>query len=237
MRLVLQLRSWPKMVQMKFNFTIYPITFPKDNAREWKKLFKPCASQRLFLPVGQHWFLHDTLQYTLNHCQCVLTTVCFVTRCPADPEGGGLFALRRHRYHFPAAGRGDLEPPLSLQLHPPGCNGTWTRGATHRLVQPFCTPPVLRQNWGQLRGHAHEHDAAQGKIFSGMVWQFLHLYEVVKKKKKCESNRSTFKSAQYKSVSVLPIPTSWGRCCHSFKFSQVRMDKLKDSLCFKVLMQ
>lgn len=45
------LRSWPKMVQIKFNFTIYPITFPKDNAKEWKKLFKPCASQRLFLPL------------------------------------------------------------------------------------------------------------------------------------------------------------------------------------------
>uniref|UniRef100_A0A3Q3JEG0 Glucoside xylosyltransferase 1 n=1 Tax=Monopterus albus TaxID=43700 RepID=A0A3Q3JEG0_MONAL len=34
-----------------FNFTIYSITFPKENAREWKKLFKPCASQRLFLPL------------------------------------------------------------------------------------------------------------------------------------------------------------------------------------------
>lgn len=97
-------------------------------------------------------------------------TVCFVTRCPADPEGGGLFALRRHRHHFPAAGWGDLEPPLLLQLHPPGCDGTWTRGATHWLVQPFCTPPVLWQNWGQLRGHAHEYDTAQGKIFSGMIW-------------------------------------------------------------------
>lgn len=45
------LESWPKTVQTKFNFTIYPITFPKENAREWKKLFKPCASQRLFLPL------------------------------------------------------------------------------------------------------------------------------------------------------------------------------------------
>lgn len=50
--LFLQLDSWPRTVQAKFNFTIYPITFPKENAREWKKLFKPCASQRLFLPVG-----------------------------------------------------------------------------------------------------------------------------------------------------------------------------------------
>lgn len=45
------LNSWPHMVRRKFNFTIFPITFPKDNEREWKKLFKPCASQRLFLPL------------------------------------------------------------------------------------------------------------------------------------------------------------------------------------------
>lgn len=50
--LFLKLDAWPRTVQTKFNFTIYPITFPKENAKEWKKLFKPCASQRLFLPVG-----------------------------------------------------------------------------------------------------------------------------------------------------------------------------------------
>lgn len=78
--LVLQLRSWPTTVQTKFNFTIYPITFPKDNAREWKKLFKPCASQRLFLPVGQHWFLHHAAQIYSYMYQCV-ETVCAL--CPA----------------------------------------------------------------------------------------------------------------------------------------------------------
>ncbi|XP_058502134.1 glucoside xylosyltransferase 1-like isoform X2 [Solea solea] len=45
------LDSWPSTVQTKFKFTLYSITFPKENANEWKKLFKPCASQRLFLPV------------------------------------------------------------------------------------------------------------------------------------------------------------------------------------------
>ncbi|XP_057693610.1 glucoside xylosyltransferase 1-like isoform X2 [Corythoichthys intestinalis] len=45
------LNSWPRSVQTKFNFTIYPITFPSGNEKEWKKLFKPCASQRLFLPL------------------------------------------------------------------------------------------------------------------------------------------------------------------------------------------
>uniref|UniRef100_U3IA11 Glucoside xylosyltransferase 1 n=1 Tax=Anas platyrhynchos platyrhynchos TaxID=8840 RepID=U3IA11_ANAPP len=35
----------------KINYTLYPITFPTESATEWKKLFKPCASQRLFLPL------------------------------------------------------------------------------------------------------------------------------------------------------------------------------------------
>ncbi|KAM9376733.1 glucoside xylosyltransferase 1 [Pholidichthys leucotaenia] len=45
------LKLWPRSAGTNFNFTIYPITFPKENAKEWKKLFKPCASQRLFLPL------------------------------------------------------------------------------------------------------------------------------------------------------------------------------------------
>lgn len=48
--LFLKLNSWPGTT--RFGFTIYPITFPSENGQEWKKLFKPCASQRLFLPVG-----------------------------------------------------------------------------------------------------------------------------------------------------------------------------------------
>nr|XP_061825563.1 glucoside xylosyltransferase 1-like isoform X4 [Nerophis lumbriciformis] len=45
------LHSWPRSVQTRFNFTIYSITFPTENENDWRKLFKPCASQRLFLPV------------------------------------------------------------------------------------------------------------------------------------------------------------------------------------------
>ncbi|XP_074534516.1 glucoside xylosyltransferase 1 isoform X2 [Halichoeres trimaculatus] len=45
------LDSWPGIIRIKFNFKLYPITFPEENAKEWKRLFKPCASQRLFLPL------------------------------------------------------------------------------------------------------------------------------------------------------------------------------------------
>ncbi|XP_064347851.1 glucoside xylosyltransferase 1 isoform X6 [Camelus dromedarius] len=43
------LDSWSFL--QTFNYSLYPITFPSENAVEWKKLFKPCASQRLFLPL------------------------------------------------------------------------------------------------------------------------------------------------------------------------------------------
>ncbi|XP_041934677.1 glucoside xylosyltransferase 1 [Alosa sapidissima] len=46
-----ELDSWPSLHRSKFNYTIYPISFPGKHQEEWKKLFKPCASQRLFLPI------------------------------------------------------------------------------------------------------------------------------------------------------------------------------------------
>ncbi|XP_062319681.1 glucoside xylosyltransferase 2 isoform X2 [Osmerus eperlanus] len=46
-----ELNQWPRAVSAKFQYSIYPITFSVGNAEEWKKLFKPCAAQRLFLPV------------------------------------------------------------------------------------------------------------------------------------------------------------------------------------------
>ncbi|XP_034434959.1 glucoside xylosyltransferase 1 isoform X2 [Hippoglossus hippoglossus] len=45
------LASWPGFIRSRFKYTVYSISFPRDNAAEWKKLFKPCASQRLFLPL------------------------------------------------------------------------------------------------------------------------------------------------------------------------------------------
>ena len=43
------MQSWPDHVTSRLQLDLRPITFPNE---EWKKLFKPCASQRLFLPVG-----------------------------------------------------------------------------------------------------------------------------------------------------------------------------------------
>ncbi|XP_006630704.1 glucoside xylosyltransferase 2 [Lepisosteus oculatus] len=45
------LNQWPHPISSKFQYSIYSITFSVGNTQEWKKLFKPCAAQRLFLPV------------------------------------------------------------------------------------------------------------------------------------------------------------------------------------------
>ncbi|XP_060775238.1 glucoside xylosyltransferase 2 [Neoarius graeffei] len=46
-----ELSHWPRPLSSKLQYTLYPITFSVGNTEEWKKLFKPCAAQRLFLPV------------------------------------------------------------------------------------------------------------------------------------------------------------------------------------------
>lgn len=46
-----KLTEWKATSNKTFDFTVKPITFPEgSDAAMWKKLFKPCAAQRLFLP-------------------------------------------------------------------------------------------------------------------------------------------------------------------------------------------
>ncbi|KAE8747209.1 hypothetical protein FOCC_FOCC006076 [Frankliniella occidentalis] len=46
-----KLTEWKSLTNNSLEFELHPITFPqKGKAEEWRKLFKPCASQRLFLP-------------------------------------------------------------------------------------------------------------------------------------------------------------------------------------------
>ncbi|XP_054640794.1 glucoside xylosyltransferase 2-like isoform X2 [Dunckerocampus dactyliophorus] len=44
------LSRWPRFVTAKFLYDLHPITFSVGSTDEWKKLFKPCAAQRLFFP-------------------------------------------------------------------------------------------------------------------------------------------------------------------------------------------
>lgn len=46
-----RLDLWPDLVHVKLAYSLYPIQYPGgESSQEWRQLFKPCASQRLFLP-------------------------------------------------------------------------------------------------------------------------------------------------------------------------------------------
>ncbi|XP_041048567.1 glucoside xylosyltransferase 2 isoform X1 [Carcharodon carcharias] len=45
------IKAWPFSFKSHVDYNIYPITFSTGKPQEWKKLFKPCAAQRLFLPM------------------------------------------------------------------------------------------------------------------------------------------------------------------------------------------
>ncbi|CAF0713883.1 unnamed protein product [Brachionus calyciflorus] len=45
-----EFNKWPEFVRHKFTYVISEPKFPSQNEEEWRKLFKLCASQRIFLP-------------------------------------------------------------------------------------------------------------------------------------------------------------------------------------------
>ncbi|GAB1601331.1 glucoside xylosyltransferase 1-like isoform X1 [Argonauta hians] len=46
-----QLEFWPELYRNRMFYRIFSIQYPPDqNHGDWRKLFKPCASQRLFIP-------------------------------------------------------------------------------------------------------------------------------------------------------------------------------------------
>lgn len=47
-----KLEDWATITKNQFTFQVLPLIFPKENEAEWRNLFKPCAAQRLFLPVS-----------------------------------------------------------------------------------------------------------------------------------------------------------------------------------------
>ena len=46
------LKQWLTVQSGQVMFKLYSLQFPGENSAEWKRLFKPCASQRLFLLVS-----------------------------------------------------------------------------------------------------------------------------------------------------------------------------------------
>lgn len=50
-----KLEDWASITKNRFTFEVLPLIFPKENEAEWRNLFKPCAAQRLFLPVSMQF--------------------------------------------------------------------------------------------------------------------------------------------------------------------------------------
>lgn len=46
-----KLTDWHNLMPKEFQFELKSLRFPQHHEKEWKSLFKPCAAQRLFLPV------------------------------------------------------------------------------------------------------------------------------------------------------------------------------------------
>lgn len=46
-----KLGDWRAIRPDEFDFELLPLQFPPNSESEWRTLFKPCAAQRLFLPV------------------------------------------------------------------------------------------------------------------------------------------------------------------------------------------
>lgn len=52
--------QWQTVQSGQVMFKLYSLQFPVgENADEWKKLFKPCAAQRLFLSVSIFFYSND----------------------------------------------------------------------------------------------------------------------------------------------------------------------------------
>lgn len=60
-----KLDDWANIMKNQFTFQVLPLIFPKENGAEWRNLFKPCAAQRLFLPVSVHFFFLFSAIYWL----------------------------------------------------------------------------------------------------------------------------------------------------------------------------
>lgn len=66
-----KLEDWMTITKNQFTFEVLPLLFPKANEAEWRNLFKPCAAQRLFLPVSIRLYVYpdnrNDQKLTIHH--------------------------------------------------------------------------------------------------------------------------------------------------------------------------
>ena len=60
----LKLSTWERIVDGSASYTVHAIELPGENNEKWRTLWRPCASQRLFLPV---WVWKGFLSLSLTY--------------------------------------------------------------------------------------------------------------------------------------------------------------------------
>ena len=59
-----ELRRWPDIVKARLTVTLYPVSYPNNiDMKEWRAMYKPCATQRLFLPYMIPEHITDVVLY------------------------------------------------------------------------------------------------------------------------------------------------------------------------------
>lgn len=88
-----KLDDWSSIIKDQFTFQVLPLIFPKENGAEWRNLFKPCASQRLFLPVSCLFF-----HFACGFVYSQLSISIFLKNCLGYSHRCRLGAIYGHRY-------------------------------------------------------------------------------------------------------------------------------------------
>ncbi|XP_034475674.1 glucoside xylosyltransferase 2 isoform X2 [Drosophila innubila] len=97
-----KLTDWRDLMPNIFDFELLPLKFPTQSKMEWKTLFKPCAAQRLFLPILRH---NNTIIIVDNHLdvhpgQEVKAVSVFCGHCSGPMGSGGTGAYHRTGHQF-----------------------------------------------------------------------------------------------------------------------------------------
>lgn len=150
-----KLEDWRNASRIPFRYDVLPLMFPKDNEAEWRTLFKPCAAQRLFLPVRQS--ISPSFVCSIACFNCILRVGYQLIL--GNFAGHWLGAVFRHRHPIHIISPKCVEPFPSIQWQPIGCANARARGSKRWLVQPLFQASIFWKIGRQLRRHANESNA------------------------------------------------------------------------------
>ncbi|XP_059473831.1 glucoside xylosyltransferase 1 [Neocloeon triangulifer] len=124
-----KLKEWSGVKELRFRFEVRPIELPRERQEEWRRLFKPCASQRLFLP---------NLLQDLDALLYVDTDTLFLTP---------LERIWQHLHHFNSSQMAALTPE-----HEDRATGWYNRFARHPYYGPLgVNSGVMLMNLTRMR--------------------------------------------------------------------------------------